>query len=78
MQDNAELHKTCIQSLLLYKITNGHPHLQDEISVNQLQTCTAYSLQLSEEKQTEVPISSLWLPRTEQVEIVHGCRQIKY
>lgn len=30
-----------IESMELYNITNGHPHLQGEINANQLQACTA-------------------------------------
>lgn len=43
MQDNAKRHKTYPVSFAI-QITNGHPHLQGEISVNQLQTCTADEL----------------------------------
>lgn len=37
------------------------------------------SLHLSEEeKQREVPVSSLWLPMSEQVGMAHSCRQTEY
>lgn len=53
MQDNAKLHKTHTQSILLYKIIHGHPHLQGEINANQLQACTADEL-----KQKTAPMQS--------------------
>lgn len=56
MQDNAKLHKTHTQSILLYKITHGHPHLQGEINANQLQACTGDEL-----KQKTAPMQSTWI-----------------
>lgn len=43
MQDNAKLHKTHIQ-FCYTKSPMATPHLQGEISVNQLQTCTSDEL----------------------------------